>query len=330
MNSMKSFRRLWPHALLVALVAANVVAWSGRQNIADWWRLHDYKPAAEVSALVNDTSMTAYGQKLFYINHPLLEDKESFNMHCSDKGEETVVLGCYVGNRLGIYLYAVTDERLRGVRQVTAAHEMLHQAYDRLSTREQSHINTLLVQYYETSLKSDDIRKKVDSYKTHENTDLANEMHSIFGSEVRDLTPELEEYYGRYFSDRQKVVNLSEAYRGEFTRRQELVKQYDARLDTLKSQIGTSKATLESDLSFLKTKEKEINQDINNQDQASYEADVREYNATVNTYNALLTATRKLIDEYNKIVGERNDIAVQEQQLQQALDSRLDSPPSKQ
>ncbi len=327
---MKFLRRLWPYALLVLLVAANVVAWSQRQNIADWWRLRGYEPPVEIAVLVHDASMTAYGQKLFYINHPSLEDKESFNQHCSDKGEETVVLGCYRGDRLGIYLYAVTDERLRGVRQVTAAHEMLHQAYDRLSSEERSHINILLQQYYETSLKNDDIRKKVDSYRNHKDADLNNEMHSIFGSEVRDLTPELETYYRKYFSDRQKVVSLSEAYRGEFTHRQELVERYDAQLDTLKAQINANKATLEADLGFLKSKEKEINQDVSNQDQASYEADVRSYNATVNAYNALLTTTRKLIDEYNKIVGERNDIAIQEQQLQKALDSRLDSPPSKQ
>lgn len=330
MKSMKYLRRLWPYALLAVLVAANIAAWSQRQNIADWWRLRDYRPSADIAALVTDTSMTPYGQKLFYINHPSLENKESFNKHCSDKGEETVVLGCYLGDRLGIYLYAVTDERLLGVRQVTAAHEMLHQAYDRLSASERRRIDTLLQQYYDSSLKNDDIRAKVDSYKHHKDADLVNEMHSIFGSEVRDLTPELEAYYRQYFSDRQKVVRLSEAYRGEFTRRQELVKQYDAHLNTLKSQINANKAMLESDLDFLKIKEKEINQDIDNRDQASYEADVRDYNVTVNAYNNLLAATRRLIDEYNKIVGERNDIAVQEQELQQALDSRLDSPPSKQ
>jgi predicted phage-related endonuclease len=109
-----------------------------------------------------------------------------------------------------------------------------------------------------------------------------------------------------------------------------LVRQYDSRLATLKTQINANKQTLESDLSFLKGKEKEINQDIASRDQAAYEADVREYNSTVNSYNNLLASTRKLIDEYNGIIGERNEIAVQEQELQKALDSRLTSPPSRQ
>jgi hypothetical protein len=46
----------------------------------------------------------------------------------------------------------------------------------------------------------------------------------------------------------------------------------------------------------------------------------------VEDYNSELAATRRLISEYNNIVAERNDIAVQEQQLQEALDSRLTQP----
>lgn len=316
--------------LLILLVAANIFAWSQRQNIADWWRLRDYSPSSDISILATDDDMTPYAQKLFYINHPSLEDKESFNKHCSEEGEETAVLGCYRGDRQGIYIYAVTDERLKGVRQVTAAHEMLHQAYDRLSDGERRRIDGLLQDFYDNHLKNDEIRQKVDSYRTRQDAVLTNEMHSIFGSEVRELTVELETYYRQYFSDRQKVVSFSEAYRSEFTRRQELVRSYDIQLSGLKSKINANKSSLESSLAFLKTKEKEINQDIAARDQDAYEADVREYNATVSSYNALLTKTRSLIDQHNDIVGKRNDIAVQERELQQALDSRLDSPSVKQ
>ncbi|HEX9153253.1 MAG TPA: hypothetical protein VF809_00350, partial [Candidatus Saccharimonadales bacterium] len=141
---MKWLRRYWPYLLLALLVAGNVGVWIRKDQIADWWRLRNYRASLEVAVLATDTTMTGWGQNLFYINHPTLEGKEAFNKHCSNYGEETAVLGCYLGNRQGIYLYAVTDSRLEGVRQVTAAHEMLHQAYDRLSSKERKRVGKLL------------------------------------------------------------------------------------------------------------------------------------------------------------------------------------------
>lgn len=323
-------RRAWPYLLLALLVAVNIVAWTERQALADWWRLRNYDPPKAVKALVADATMAPYAEKLFYINHPSLEDKAAFNAHCADKTEQTAVLGCYHGNRRGIYIYQVTDIRLAGVQQVTAAHEMLHQAYDRLNATERARVNKLLTSYETSGMLPADIKTKLESYKKQSNVELVNEMHSIFGTEVRDLPAELEAYYKRYFTDRHKVVSFSEAYRGEFTRRQTLVQQYDAELASLKQQISTNRTTLEDKITFLRAKEKEINADAEARDQAAYEADVREYNSTVTAYNGLLNVTRGLIDRHNKIVSERNAIAVQEQELQQALDSRLTSPATKQ
>jgi len=327
---MKWLRKSWPYLVLVILLAVNGLVWLNREQLIDWWRLRGYQPPQEIAVLVSDDTMTDAGKHLFYINRPSLETKADFNTHCSDKTEETAVLGCYHGDRQGIYLYAVTDARLAGVRQVTAAHEMLHQAYDRLDGAERERINKLLEDFYSSGKLNDDIKTKLDSYKKQPDVVLVNEMHSIFGSEVRDLPAELEEYYKKYFVDRSKVVGFSEAYRAEFTRRQELVKQYDSQLTELKRQINTNKADLEEKMDFLKTKEKEIDQDITSRNQAQYDADVQAYNATVQLYNSALAATRKLIDQHNDIVGKRNDIAVQEQQLQQALDSRLETPSPKQ
>jgi hypothetical protein len=327
---MKWLRRTGPYILVALLLAANVFAWSQRQAIADWSRLRNYQAPADIMALATKDAMTDLGKHLFFINHPSLESKEDFNKHCADESKETAVLGCYRGNRQGIYIYAVTDRRLDGVRQVTAAHEMLHQAYDRLGSDERSHINDLLQDFYNHGLNDAAVKTKLDSYKNQADTDLVNEMHSIFGSEVRHLPTELENYYQRYFTNRLAVVGMREAYQGEFTRRQDLVTQYDTQLSDLKRQISTNKATLEQEMNFLGAQEKLISQDIASGNQTAYQNDVRAYNTTVTTYNALLTKTRGLIAQHNDIVTQRNELAVQEQQLQQALDSRLDSPTAKQ
>ncbi|MEK7152729.1 MAG: hypothetical protein AAB834_02175 [Patescibacteria group bacterium] len=320
---MKWFRRLWPYLLLAFLIAGNVTVWIQRDQIADWWRLRNYQAPNDITILVDDTTMTDLAGHLFYVNHPVLEGKQAFNDHCSDRGEETAVLGCYHGNRQGIYLYAITDLRLQGVRQVTAAHEMLHQAYDRLGRNERSRVDKLLQAYYSDGLTEADVKAKIDSYKK-QGADLVNEMHSIFGTEVRTLPPELEEYYARYFGNRLKVVGYGEAYQAEFTRRKNLVKQYDTQLADLKSRINSNKSALGVKLDYLKTIEKEIDQDAAVHDQAGYEADVRAYNDMVGAYNAQLVITRNLIEQHNDIVAERNDIAVQEHELQEALDSRLE------
>jgi hypothetical protein len=326
---MKWLRRYWPYLLLALLVAGNVTVWIQRQQIADWWKLRDYQAPKDVAALTTDTTMTSYAQHLFYVNHPVLESKQSFNAHCADKSEETAVLGCYHGNRQGIYLYAVTDVRLDGVRQVTAAHEMLHQAYDRLSSKDREYVSKLLEDFYKNGLQEEDVRTKIESYKK-QGADTINEMHSIFGSEVRDLPTELEEYYKKYFSDRAKIVSYSESYQGEFTRRKELVAQYDSQLASLKSQIDGNKTDLNARLKDLQSREKQIDRDVANRDQAAYNSDVQAYNSLVEAYNSELAATRRLIGQYNDIVAKRNDIAVQEQQLQEALDSRLTNPSQKQ
>lgn len=325
---MKWFRRFWPYVLLVILVAGNVTVWVERQQVADWFRLRNYTAPSDIAKLATDDTMTDLARHYFYINHPVLEGKQSFNEHCSDKSEETAVLGCYHGNRQGIYLYAVTDERLNGVRQVTAAHEMLHQAYDRLSTKDRNHVDQLTMNYYSTQLQDETIKTKIDNYKK-QGADIANEMHSIFGTEVANLPKELEDYYKQYFTDRQKIVTFAQSYQAEFTRRKEQVEAYDGQLAGLKARIDNNKGDLNAELKELNSKEKQISQDAADHNQAQYDADVQSYNALVEAYNRKLADTHSLIEQYNRIVAERNDIAVQEQQLQEALDSRL-TPTQKQ
>jgi hypothetical protein len=321
---MKWLRRYWPYLLLALLVAGNAGVWIRKDQIADWWRLRNYRASSEVAVLATDTTMTGWGRHLFYVNHPTLEGKEAFNRHCSNYGEETAVLGCYLGDRQGIYLYAVTDSRLEGVRQVTAAHEMLHQAYDRLGSKERKRVGKLLWDFYNNHLADESIRTKLASYK-EQGADLANEMHSIFGTEIRTLTPELESYYKEYFDDRLKVVSHSEAYQAEFTRRQTLADQYDAQMKDLKSQFDANQKALDEKSDYLKTKEKEANQALADGNRSKYEAAVNEYNDMVRSYNAQLAATRKIAEEYKSIALLRNEIIVQENQLQDALDSSLGS-----
>ena len=110
-----------------------LAAWMviNRQAVVDWWRLSQYKPSAAVKQLADNDTMIGRGRDLFYISDPQIQDSAAFNKACKNEGEKTIVLGCY--KLQDIYLYNVTDARFNGVKEVTAAHEMLHAAYERLS-----------------------------------------------------------------------------------------------------------------------------------------------------------------------------------------------------
>ena len=124
---MKLARRILSYVLLVLLLATlGLLVWK-HDEILDMVAARNYQPAAVISQYVADTTMTSVAKRLFYANRPAVEDKEPFNVHCRDTEAEVATLGCYTGNRQGIYIYNVTDARLNGVQQVTAAHEMLHQ-----------------------------------------------------------------------------------------------------------------------------------------------------------------------------------------------------------
>ena len=319
-----ALRRLGPYALLVFFLASAGALFWNRNTMFDWWVLRDYKTPSVIASLSTDTGMTAYGQRLFYVNEPTLDDKAVFNSHCGDLNEETAVLGCYRGDRQGIHIYDVTDERLHGVEQVTAAHEMLHQAYDRLSGGERARIDALLEDYYVNELTDQSIKDKMEIYKQLEPGQLANEMHSIFGTEVATLPAELETYYQKYFTDRQKVVAFRNQSKSAFDSYMQQIADIDAQLVALKEQIETNKQKLENDLEVIQDKKSDMAQDIAAGRIAEHNAQVETYNELVREYKQSVESANQTIHQYNALVGQRNDIAIQATELDQALDSRVD------
>lgn len=315
-------RRIWPYILLVCLLAAGGGLWAKHNEVFDWVAARGYQPSSTVEKLVNDTTMTPYATRLFYANRPEVEGKDAFNKHCTDPSEQVAVLGCYTGDRRGIYLFDVTDARLDGIEQVTAAHEMLHQAYDRLSGKERDRINALLQEYHDTKA-SQALKDKIGSYKDSEPDALQNEMHSIFGTEAQDLPSELEVYYQQYFTDRQKVLAFHVQYQSEFDKRHAQIEAYDKQLATMKAEIETHKGNLKSKESQLKQRREQLDAYLASNQIETYNAAVPGFNSLVVAYRSELQKTNNLVDEFNRILGERNALAVQERQLEQAIDSHV-------
>ena len=198
-------RRLTNAFATLVILAVPSVGYLQRQAFFDEFRLHGYVASSDISQLATDTSMLPSMRRLFYIYHPELQEKVAFNSSCRDN-EQTIVLGCYVDTR-GIYLLNVTDSRLTGVEQVTAAHETLHAAYARLSQNEQKKVDAMTMSYYAT-VTDQRLKDTIELYKKQDTRIVPNELHSILGTEVRTLPGDLEQYYKRYFADRSKVVSF--------------------------------------------------------------------------------------------------------------------------
>lgn len=316
---MRLFKKIYPLFITLIIVGGGFYGATKARDILDWWRLRDYVPSQDISALADASGMNKAGKKYFYVHNPALLDKASFRTSCT-VGEETIVLGCYITNQR-IYLYNVDDERLAGVEEVTAAHEMLHAAYDRLSPSEKDRINALLEEAYDR-VTDKRLRENIASYESRDPGVVLNELHSILGTEVRTLPKDLETYYARYFEDRGKVLTLSEAYSTEFAAREDKIKAYDSQLSNINGEIVRYQIELKDENNALQVKKQEINRLKG--DPNSYNKAVNAYNANVTSYNNTVEKVKGLVATYNQIVGERNLIAVEERDLVQAIDTRED------
>lgn len=307
--------------LLVFLLGIGMLAigWMQRYEIYDWWRLQDYVPPAEIVQLADETTATDYGRRLFYVHRPQLNDEISFRQNCTVT-EASIVLGCYVSSE-GIYLFNVQDERLAGVKQVTAAHEMLHAAYDRLGVRERRLIDGLTQQVF-SQLSDERIKQSVEAYRQRDPGVVPNELHSILATEVAELPAELESHYSRYFSNRQKIVQYSQAYEAAFQERRDQVAAYDQELEQLKAQIDRATAELDSREASLRAGRAQLDSLLGARRYEEYNAAVPGFNAQVRSYNSLVASTQQLIGRYNSIVEARNSIALEENELIKAIDSR--------
>lgn len=319
-------KRTYPVFKLLFVLGILAALFFNRQNIFDWYKLRDYTAPSVVAQLATEDTMTSYGRKIFYVNHPLIEDKAAFITACPNNGgEKTIILGCYKSWQDGVYILSVDDPVLDGVEQVTAAHEMLHAGYDRLSLSDRTRVDSLLLNYYNTKLKDDRIKQIINSYKKSEPNDLVNEMHSIFGTEVTNLPPALETYYSKYFTNRKRVAEYSNSYLVAFTSRSDQIKKYDSELADIQSEVDNLKSDLKSQYSQITAKQQEMQSLKRSNQYSAYNAEVPVYNQMVDSYNSEVKQLQNLIAEYNQIVSERNSIALEEQQLNNDLNANIPS-----
>ena len=312
-------KRLQRYLVITTIVAVVIIGIRFTQQLEDWSKLLTYQPPSEIARLATTTTMTDTARQLFYVNQPTIETRKS-SLNLCKSSEHTIVLGCYVV-RKGIFLQAVPDPRLQGVMEVTAAHEMLHVAYQRMSLFEQSQINKQL-QAVLKQLQNPRILKLVETYNDQDPRSVDNELHSILGTEVRNLSPELEAHYRTYFTDRPTIVALSERYEGMFTTLRDKEKTLSQQLLTRKSTLEQLSAQVKQEAETVKSERSNLQSSILSNPNSDYSFRVSSFNDRVRNYNQLVSQLREQTDAYNQLVTEHNTLALEEKSLVESLENK--------
>lgn len=329
MNQMRSHKSLLLAAInlciIVCVVAAAIL---NRQYIIDKYNAWEFKPSPEIAQIANDIGLNENGRFYYFASRPELDFAKEFNGECRSREQGNAILGCYKNQR--IYIYNVNDERLNGLKEVTAAHEMLHAAYERLPESDKKAVNTLLEKEYRKNSDAE-FSKRMDYYKRNQPGEEYNELHSIIGTEFADISPQLEDYYKRYFNNRSQVVALHSKYSDKFKELKQGSASLRKELENLSISINNASLKYNKDISNL-------NSEINTFNSRAKNGDFSSQEDFLNERSYLIKSTRKLEQdraninryigqyeskriEYNKLVDESNS-------MYKAMDSTLAPAPS--
>jgi hypothetical protein len=308
---------------LVAIACAALII-INRQFIRDWLTVQSFTPTSEISSVADRSGMNDRGRFLFYTSRPQISSAAQFNTECERREATSAILGCYSDG--SIFLFRVDNAELDGVIEVTAAHEMLHAVWDRLSNSEKATLTEHISAVYD-KVKTPELEQRVAYYDRTQPGDRANELHSILATEFSTLDPTLEAHYKQYFTDRQKVVALHTKYAAVFA-------QLKQQADALKEKIDTATRQLNSDIAAYNTAAETLSQQITNHNASAGSVDrtnpaaVAAFNATrarLQQERASLTETQNALNEriaaHNEDIKQYNALALRSEQLTSSLDS---------
>jgi len=224
------------------LVPAAAVGWAAShgQRIADQIAVWEFTPSAEIAGYVERSTMTELGGFLFYASKPQVNGQDEFDAICSSDEEGVGTLGCYLPTSGAIHLYDVTDDRLDGMEEVVASHEMLHAAWARMGDAEREAISPLLEKQAAAMEGDAAFVERMEFYARSEPGERLNELHSILGTEVAELDPRLESHYADLFTDRRQLVAL-------FTASNQVFVDIEQQATALVAELESLAAAIEAD-----------------------------------------------------------------------------------
>ncbi|KQX06675.1 MULTISPECIES: hypothetical protein [unclassified Leifsonia] len=319
-------RRIVTWVVVAGVAAAAAWAFANPVRLTDQIVVWTHQPQTAAVQFAQRAGMTDEARFTFYASVPAIEGRAEFNASCNQLLDQGVTLGCYVPLGRAIHLFEITDERLDGLQVVTAAHEMLHAAWARMSFGEQTEIASLLE---DEAARLGDDRAFLDKMALYAGIDDAgrlSELHSILGTEFTQLSPALEEHYGRYFEDREALVALHVTSEAVFSALQAQSEALVAELDALRAGIDADSQRYSTESDRLSADIDDFNArwdepDAGTQEQFDAErATLLDRQAVLDALYDSITARRS---EFDEKAAELEQMNVQVEALNSAIDSRM-------
>ncbi|MDH3680031.1 MAG: hypothetical protein OEV40_08810 [Acidimicrobiia bacterium] len=260
---------------------------------------------ATFAAIAERTTMTEEARRLLALSSPALVELGGLGAACGLEPEISV-LGCYRSGQISVL--AVTDPRLDGMAEATTAHELLHAAWATFDDAERERLSRLLQTAFDR-VATTELIDRLDLYRGRDPASVDGELHSVLGTEIADVGPELETHYRRWFADRAAVVSLTVAVRATFASLEDQVDALDAALSELQARIDGLETTLDADLAALESRSAELEALLAAERFEEYNAGVGPFNEQVRLYNESVADLRTLIDDFNALARERNALA---------------------
>lgn len=329
-NQSKTPRRIWRQIIagtaLIGVILGGAYLIQRPLLLVDLVNSHRFELDADMQELANQISLSDSATSLFRASRPQLLSAEQFNQKCHNTEATVAILGCYSDRQ--IFVYQVDHADLAGVMETTTAHEFLHAAYDRLTPTEKKQVNQWLKADYQR-LRTDKLDQRMDFYDRTEPGQFENELHSILGTEFADLSSDLENYYRRYFNDRQAITVFYQQYSSKFLALEEEAKHLLAEIEALEVEISNDKADYEQQAKSLNQTIAAFNQRANSGDfisQSEFWQARRAILSEIDRLDVLRLAINSAVDEYNQMIMAYNDNIAKTETLNRSLNSLTSAP----
>lgn len=212
-------------------------------------------PSATVVALADAAYLSPAGRDIFFATSPVVLDAEHFAGRCdeADSGLATSgggAVGCYQGATNAIVVYGPPDARLYAFVVETAAHELLHAAWARLTAGEQAAATPLLEAEVAGLPVDDPIHAAVAASVGDEPGNRATELFAYVGTQVwRDggAAPDLEALYARFITDRRSLVAVHTGWVGMLDSMEASIEQAGAALGATRTANAADRAQYDAD-----------------------------------------------------------------------------------
>jgi hypothetical protein len=243
---------------------------------------------SQIVKIADSSGFNQKGKFLFYSNNPELVGPDSLNEVCPNDSETSIEFGCFVPKNKKIYILRSQDPNFDDIMYVTAAHEMLHAAWQGLAKSERDDVATRLNLALGSGANSTKLREKISQYPKDKSV-IDSELHSFAGSEFIGIH---DDYFKKYFTDINLPYSNKNNYDTKIAAKLSSIDQKSAQLDALANELNTFKNK------YIYPFERGYYLSTN--DYNNYKNNIDTANQKVNFYNQRLKEYNKEIEDAQK------------------------------